>query len=102
MPVWIKEKLFQGSAARRAHRLLNGLQAPGREGQVGLKQAFELEERLDVEGNVVDVFAVQASFGQAVGKGAGGNPALCLQRVKRSSCAAATILPSTRRAAALS
>ena len=68
-----------------------------REGQVGLQQPLEFQERLIVEDDVIDRLQPYALPLQAVGYGVAG-----LRREKRSSCAAATISPSRTSAAALS
>ena len=77
---------------------------PGRGiGQVGLQQPLELGQRLVVEGDVIEVVRGRARPRRGSRRRpASGNAGSCLFRVNRSSCAAATIRPSTTRAAALS
>ena len=78
-------------------------EAARRERQIGLEQALELQQRLVVEPDVVELGRrrCRASL-QAVVDRLRGKSASCFLRVKRSSCAAATISPSTTRAAAQS
>ena len=74
-----------------------------REGEVGLEQPLEFQERLFVEDDVIDGRGVELGVFQAVGDGVRGEIARRAScGVKRSSCAAATISPSSTRAAALS
>ena len=74
-----------------------------RDAEVGLEDALELEQRLVVEADVVDVVDADAGLlaGSSRRRGAGSSASPFL-RVKRSSCAAATISPSRSRQAALS
>ena len=68
-------------------------EAPRRERQVGLEQPLELQERLVVEDDVVELG--RASRRPRPGSSrshCAGKPASCFLRVKRSSCAAATML----------
>ena len=74
----------------------------GRERQIGLEQALEFQERLVVEDDVVDVVERDAGLVEAIGDRVLGKAGIALARVKRSSCAAATMRPSSTRAAALS
>ena len=77
-------------------------EAPGREGEIGLEEALELEEGLVVEDDVIDVGERQPCVARQYSTAFLGKRASCFLRVKRSSCAAATILPSRSSAAALS
>ena len=81
----------------------NEAEAARREREIGLEQPLELEERLVVEHDVVELAQPAAGLGQTIGDRARRESAAsCFLRVKRSSCAAATMRPSTTRAAALS
>jgi hypothetical protein len=50
---------------RKAHH--EQLEAPRRVGDIGLEQAIELEQRLVVEGDVVEIILADAPFAEAVG-----------------------------------
>ena len=82
------------------HRLEEGPEAGGRKGKVGFEEAFELQERLVVEADIVQVSRLETGLLQAIIDGVGRESWSCFLRVKRSSWAAATILPSTTSAAA--
>ena len=72
-----------------------------RAGDVGFEQPRELDQRLLVEADVIDLRRRDARLAQAVrDRLASGNAASCFLRVKRSSCAAATMRPSSTRQAA--
>jgi hypothetical protein len=75
-------------------RMAKGREPPRREGKVSLEQPLELQKRLVVEGDMIelcrfDAGDLQTGLDRVVRK-----PESCFLRVKRSSCAANT-LPST-------
>ena len=74
----------------------------GANAEIGLEQPLELEQRLVVEDDLVDFVELDPAGLEAIGHRLRGNSASCFLRVKRSSWAAATIVPSTTSAAALS
>ena len=79
----------------------NELQPLRRDAEVVLEDALELEERLVVEADVVELGRRRCPpRGGSTRRRAAGNSASCFLRVKRSSCAAATISPSRTRQAA--
>ena len=68
---------------------------------VGLEQAVELDERLLVEADRGrDRCAVMPASRRQYSTARDGKPASCFLRVNRSSCAAATMRPSSTRQAA--
>ena len=85
------------------HRHAERAKAARREGEIGFEQPLEFQKRLVVEHDVIDVVQRDARLppGNRRARDAG-KPASCFLRVKRSSCAAATMRPSSTRAAALS
>ena len=60
---------FFAQPQRNGH--IEGGESPRREGQIGLQKPFELEERLVVEGNVIDAAEPRSGVLQAVGNGVG-------------------------------
>ena len=84
-------------------RHLEGAEAARRQRDIGFQQPLEFQERLVVEDDVIDVGKAGAGGFQAIGdRVASETTASCFLRVKRSSCAAATMRPSSTSAAALS
>ena len=78
-------------------------ETPGRKGQVGLQQPLEFQERLVVEDDEIERPKTHARRLPDNNRWrCAENAASCFLRVKRSSCAAATMRPSSTRAAALS
>ena len=76
----------------------------GADAEIGLEDALELEQRLVVEADVGEVLTVEIPPAREAvrRRRARGKAASPFFRVKRSSCAAATISPSRSRQAALS
>ena len=97
--VALKELLVihSGMALRKERK------AAGREGEIGLDQPLEFHEGLFVKNDVIDVRAGRLRLPEGKNESHSSESAeSCFLRVKRSSCAAATISPSRRSAAALS
>ena len=95
---WNSLSLIQSGMAMR-----NEAKPARRIGEIGFEQPLELDERLLEEDDVVDVVEIDVARLQAIADRVGReSPASCFLRVKRSSCAAATMRPSSTRAAALS
>ena len=71
------------------HRHAEGAEAARREGEIGFEQPLELQERLVVEDDVVDVAELDAGRCRGNRRSRSpGKPESCFLRVKRSSCAA--------------
>ena len=82
------------------HRVDERPKAARRVGQVGLEQPLELQQRLVVEPDVVEVRRVDARLGETVDNGVGRKPCVVLRPGETLFCAAETIRPSTSSAAA--
>ena len=78
----------------------NDRQPARRAGDVGLEQPVELDQRLLVEADQIELLVVMPASRRQYATARDGKSASCFLRVKRSSCAAATIRPSSTRHAA--